>query len=192
MVVFVNVSPSTRPTTRLLSLTLVHSQFRRFIFRMFFKSSYPVRKIPYPTLLALDIIEINILYKRRKIPRAVFPGFVSKINQQYGFAALADIDIADIYILDNTAAAVIGLYPDNPVQRRAVHLTILHEKIPVTSRNLAPYNHTSMAVLHMAVTHDYVFTGDVPFTAVIVAARLDRYTIVAGIEETTFDKNVFA
>jgi hypothetical protein len=44
----------------------------------------------------------------------------------------------------------------------------------------------------MAITHDYVFTGNVPFTAVIIAARFYRNAIVAGIEETPFDKNVFA
>ena len=64
-----------------------------------------------------------------EIALADFALLVDEIDFQHGFLALADFYVADIDVLDDAAAAVVGLDADHTVEFRAVHLAVLHEEI---------------------------------------------------------------
>ena len=139
-----------------------------------------------------DILAKHVTYCRREIAVAKFFVFVLEVDTQHGFAALSDLDVAYINILDDAAATVAGLDANHAVEVGAVHFAVLHEKIFVTAGDFATDYYAAVSVEHLAVAHDDVLTGHIPCTTVAVATALDGDAVVAGIEYAVFNQYAVA
>ena len=84
-------------------------------------------------LLASHVFEVYVAYGRGIAAIALFPVFVLQVDAQYGFAALADSDVAYKYILYQSATAGTGLDADYAVQVGAVHAAVLNEQVAVAA-----------------------------------------------------------
>ena len=84
-------------------------------------------------LLASHVFEVYVAHGRGIAAIALFPVFVLQVDAQYGFAALADGDVAYKYILYQSAAAGTGLDADYAVQVGAVHAAVLNEQVAVAA-----------------------------------------------------------
>src|SRR5262249_44029010 len=105
---------------------------------------------------------------------------------------LSDRDIAHEYPFHDTASNRIGFDAQGPVQARAVHAAAFRENVAGASGYFAADGHAAVAVFHRAVPDDHVFHSNADTTAVVVAPRLQRDAIVAGIEGAPFDEHVAA
>ena len=144
------------------------------------------------TLLASHVFEVYVAHGRGIAAIALFPVFVLQVDAQYGFAALADGDVAYKYILYQSAAAGTGLDADYAVQVGAVHAAVLNEQVAVAAGYFTADNDAAMTVFHEAAAHDDIFAGNVPLASVLVTAGFDGYAVVARIEGTVFYQYVFA
>ena len=143
-------------------------------------------------LLASHVFEVYVAHGRGIAAIALFPVFVLQVDAQYGFAALADGDVAYKYILYQSAAAGTGLDSDYAVQVGAVHAAVLNEQVTVAAGYFTADNDAAMTVFHEAAAHDDIFAGNVPLASVLVTAGFDGYAVVARIEGTVFYQYVFA
>ena len=113
-------------------------------------------------LLASHVFEVYVAHGRGIAAIALFPVFVLQVDAQYGFAALADGDVAYKYILYQSAAAGTGLDADYAVQVGAVHAAVLNEQVTVAAGYFTADNDAAMTVFHEAAAHDDIFAGNVP------------------------------
>ena len=107
-------------------------------------------------------------------------------------------NVAEIHILYNASTARVCLDAEHAVEVRTVHRTVLYKHVAASARILGTKHHTAMTILHVAVADDDVLawtTGILTLAAlasVFVSSALDGYTVVAGIEDTVFDKHILA
>lgn len=97
-------------------------------------------------LLASHVFEVYVAYGRGIAAIALFPVFVLQVDAQYGFAALADSDVAYKYILYQSATAGTGLDADYAVQVGAVHAAVLNEQVAVAAGYFTADNDAAMTV----------------------------------------------
>lgn len=144
------------------------------------------------TAFAGNVLTEDVAHRGREAAVANLAVLILKIDAQDGFAAHADLDVANKDILDDTTAAITGLNADNTVEVGAVHFTILYIEVLVTARNFATDDNATVTVIHLAVAHDDVLAGNSPRTTVTVAAALDSDAVVARVEDAVFDNHAVA
>ena len=83
-------------------------------------------------------------------------GLVVGVDFQDGLLALSYSDIAHVDVLNDTAAARVGLDTEHTVQIGRVHLAVLSKDILATSGNLGTDNHATMPIVKFTVTDDDV------------------------------------
>ena len=142
------------------------------------------------TLLAGDIAHINISHRGDVAALCLLVRLIREVDAHHSLTALADGNIADIDILGDTSTAGIGLDTEHAVEIRRVHLTVLSKDILHSTGDFGTYDDAAVAVLHLTVADDDVLAWYIPLQAVLVAAALDGYTIVASVESTVLDDNV--
>src|SRR5262249_40085163 len=69
-------------------------------------------------------------------------------------------------------------------------VALFEEHIPYSARNHASYGHAPVAVFHLAVSHDDVFTRDTHAPAVAVASGVDGDAVVARVERTILNEHI--
>lgn len=86
--------------------------------------------------LAGDVLEVHVADNRIVAALALLVRLVVEVDAEDGFAALADGDVADKDILDDAAAAGVGLDADDAVEVRRIHDAILDVEIAIAARDL--------------------------------------------------------
>ena len=77
------------------------------------------------TLVTSDVLDIDVTHCRSESTAAYFLGFVVEVDLKHRFSTLSHLDIAGIYILDDTSTTSVGLDTHNTIEVRTVHLTVL-------------------------------------------------------------------
>ena len=143
-------------------------------------------------LLAGDVLHVHLSYGRLEATVAQFLWFVVEVYLQHGLTALSYCDIPHVDVLDETTAAVVGLYAQYAVEVGRVHVTVLCIHVLASARNLGAYYNSSVSVLHLAVAYYDVLAWRVPQTSVVVASALYGYAVVARMESAVLYQYVLA
>ena len=140
-------------------------------------------------LLAGDIVEMHVAHGGQVATAADFVVLIVEVDFQHRLATLSHLDVAGIDILDDTAAAGVGLDAHHAVETGAVHLVVLGKHVAASARDFTADDHTSVSVLHLAVAYDDVLAGFVPESSVHVASALDGDAVVAGVEVAVLNEH---
>ncbi len=111
-------------------------------------------------LLAGDVLKIYVLDGGGEAAVALLALLVDQIDFEHGLVALAHLDVAHEDVLDDAAAARVGLDADHAVKLGRVHDAVLDKEVLESARDLAAHDDAAVAVLHAAVAHDDVLGGD--------------------------------
>ena len=149
-------------------------------------------------LLAGDVLHVHVLNGGIEATAAHFLRLIVGVDFQHGLLALSHFHVPEIDVLDDAAAARVGLDAQHAVQVRRVHLAIFYKHVLAAARYFGADDHAAVPVFHHAVAHDDVLrrtAGIAPGgtrAAVGVAAALDGYAVVAGVEGAVLNKDVLA
>ena len=147
-------------------------------------------------LLACHVLHIYVLHRRVESAAAHLFRLVVGVYLQHSLLALSHLNVTEIDVLDDTAAARVCLDAEHALKVGRVHLAVLHKHILATAGNLASYDNTAVTIFHCAVPDDEVAARNAGIftcaasTSVSIATALYCYTVITRMEYAILDKHI--